>query len=214
MLFFYKTLQRKHGPPVQLLQPTVVPDSVCGLEMDTGDDYWILGNGKGHAFLADAFACAAGLRQGQLIYIPVSMVPNKELCEMFPPSSNIFLNMVLLNYCSLTLSSKEVVASLASNSRWEGRVWIKPMPNEPYPRKEWNLRHRLTVKRVHKHLTISANGYMYRCMANDSRQMANIPDAYTSNDCPEHFHYDWNERTSRSSGMTLRYWYNGSYDWP
>ena len=49
MLFFYKTLQRKHGPPVQLLQPTVVPDSVCGLEMDTGDDYWILGNGKGHA---------------------------------------------------------------------------------------------------------------------------------------------------------------------
>ena len=93
-------------------------------------------------------------------------------------------------------------------------MWIKPMPGEPYPRKEWNLRHRLTVKRVHKHLTISANGYMYRCMANDSRQMANIPDAYTSNDYPEHFHYDWNERRSRSSGMTLRYWFNGSYDWP
>ena len=214
MLFYYKTLQRKHGPPVQLLQPTAIPNSVCGLEMDTGDDYWIFGNGKGHAFLADAFACAAGLQQGQFIYIPVSMIPNKELCERFPPPFNIFVDMVLLNYCSLTLRSKEVTACLASNSRWEGRVWIKPMPGEPYPRKELNLRHRLTVKRVHKHLTISANGYMYRCMANDSRQMANIPDAYTSNDYPEHFHYDWNERRSRSSGMTLRYWFNGSYDWP
>ena len=81
MLFYYKTLQRKHGPPVQLLQPTAIPNSVCGLEMHTGDDYWIFGNGKGHAFLADAFACAAGLRQGQFIYIPVSMIPNKELCE-------------------------------------------------------------------------------------------------------------------------------------
>lgn len=210
MLFFYKTLQRKHGPPIQILQPTAIPDTVSGLEICTGDDYWIFGNGKGHAFLADAFACAAGLRQGQLIYIPVSMVPNKELCEMFPPPSNIFLDMVLLNYCSLTLSSKEVVSSLDSNSRWEGRVWIKPMPGEPYPRKEWNLRHRLTVKRVHKHLTISANGYMYRCMANDSREMVNIPEAHDSNYYSEHFHYDRNVSTSRISGMTLRYWYNSS----
>ena len=138
------------------------------------------------------------------------MVPNKELCEMFPPPTNTFLDMVLLNYCSLTLSSKDVAASLASNSRWEGRVWIKPMTDEPYPRKEWNLRHRLTVKRVHKHLTISANGYMYRCMANDSREMVNIPEAHDSNYYSEHFHYDRNESTSRISGMTLRYWYNSS----
>lgn len=211
MLFFYKTLQRKHGPPVQLLQPTIVPDSVCGLELDTGDDYWILGNGKGYAFLADAFACAAGLRQGQFIYIPVSMVPNKELSEQFPPPFNLFLDMVLLNYCSLTLSSKEVVACLASNSRWEGRARIKPMSDKPSSRKEPSLKRKLTVKRVHKHLIISANGDMLRRMSSDGREMVNIPDAPYSNDYPEHFHYDWNERTSRSSGMTLRYWYNDSY---
>lgn len=209
MLFYYKNLHRKHAPPVQLLQPTAVPDTVCGLELGSGDDYWILGNGKGHAFLADTFACAASLRQGQFIHIPASMVPNKELCEMFPAPFNIFLDMVLLNYCSLTLNSKEVVASLAANSRWEGRVWVKPVQEEVYPRKEQSLRHKLTVKRVHKHLIISTNGDILRHMSNDSREMINIPDASTSNYYPEHFHYDWNEPTFRSAGMTLRYWYNG-----
>jgi len=209
MLFYYRTLPRKHGQPVQLLQPTAIPDTVCSLEIETGDDYWVLGNGQGHAFLADAFACAASLRQGQFIYIPVSMIPNDELRDIFPQSINTFLDVVLLNYCALTLSSKEVAACLASNANWEGRVWVKPLRDEPYPRKEWNLRRKLTVKRIHKHLTISTNGYMYRCMARDSREMINIPDRQTSNNYTEHFHYDRDETTSRSYGMTLRYWYNG-----
>lgn len=87
-------------------------------------------------------------------------------------------------------------------------MWIKPMPDEPYPQKRWNLRHRLTVKRVHKHLTISANGYMYHCMAHSSRQMVGIPDEPASNWYPEHFHYDDEETTHRSPGLVLRYWYN------
>ena len=209
MLFYYKTLQRKHGPPMQLLQPTAIPDSVCGLEIETGDDYWVLGNGQGHAFLANAFACAANLRQGQFIYIPVSMIPNDELRDMFSPPTNTFLDVVLFNYCTLTLRRKEVAACLASNANWEGRVWVKPVRGEPYPRKEWNLRRKLTVKRIHKHLAISTNGYMYRCMAHNSREMINIPDERTSNNYPEHFHYDGDESTPRSCGMMLRYWYNG-----
>ena len=209
MLFHYKALPRKHGSPVQLLQPTAIPDTVCGLEIETGDDYWVLGNGQGHAFLADAFACAASLRQGQFIYIPVSMIPNDELRDIVPPSTNTFLDVVLFNYCALTLRSKEVAACLASNARWEGRVWVKPVRDEPYPRKEWNLRRKLTVKRLHKHLAISTNGYMYRCMAHDSRKMIHIPDRQASNNYPEHFHYDMDETTFRSYGMLLRYWYNG-----
>ena len=137
------------------------------------------------------------------------MIPNDELRDIFPQSINSFLDVVLLNYCALTLSSKEVAACLASNANWEGRVWVKPLRDEPYPRKEWNLRRKLTVKRIHKHLTISTNGYMYRCMARDSREMINIPDRQTSNNSPEHFHYDGDETTSRSYGMMLRYWYNG-----
>ncbi|MFT4302815.1 MAG: hypothetical protein QM579_13815 [Desulfovibrio sp.] len=209
MLFHYKTLQRRHGPPVQMLCPTAVPNTVCGVETGTRDPYWVLGNGKGHAFLADTFACAAALRQGQFIYISTSMIPNGDLCEILPPSTSIFLDMVLFNYCSLTLRSKEVVACLASNSTWEGRVWIKPLPDEPYPQKQWDLRRKLTVNRIHKHLIISANGYMYRCIAYNCRKMVAIPDDPTNNRYPEHFHYDCEEATFRSFGMMLRYWYNG-----
>ncbi|HEU6438290.1 MAG TPA: hypothetical protein VE028_12630 [Nitratidesulfovibrio sp.] len=208
MKFRCKKIRGDHGATIRLLTPCDIPSGVTALELRAGDDYWILGDSEGHAFLAKAFSCAALLPQGEFIHIPVTFTPNAELKSMFPWQENTFLDIILANYCSLTLSRKQAQKNLACKSCVEEIVErVEGIPCYKYDQ-PWILHGRLTTKRVKKHLLVSTNRDMYLAMAWSSLEMTTIPDEDASNDYAAHAHFDWDDATSKSPGLTLRYWYN------
>lgn len=208
MKFLCKEIMGKRGVPIRMLIPWAVPSCITGLEICNGDSYWLLGDSVGQRFLAKVFSCAANLEQGEFIYIPTSFLPNCELQERFPKQTNTFLDLVLLNYCALPLSGKQIEMYLACKTFREHFVDRASRQGRNYFYESWKIDKRLTVKRSKKHMTISANRYLYETMAWAAEEMADTPDEDASNTCAPHIHFEWGEATSKSPGFILEYWYN------
>jgi len=117
---------------------------------------------------------------------------------------------VCMNYCAARFSVKEIAAALKAKSMQKQRVereTEKPYADWEWHReKPWLLNRNLTVRSHSNTLYISTNGTQFQSIALACKGIA---DSGEAPDSWAHEHFDWEENTSKSVGLDLRYWYMG-----
>jgi hypothetical protein len=161
------------------------------------------GNGSGYQFLAECFSIAAGLQRNEILYLPIRYGASDEFKETFNEFAYNY-NIVCINYCETQISSKDIEVILKIKTYTEEIIIRKPSVNNEFIDR-WKTNRRLTVKIHGKNICISTNRDGFQSLSYGACNLTEYGDEYI-NDCLPHMHYDWNENTSTSVGITLYYW--------
>lgn len=166
----------------------------------------ILGNGSGYSFLAKCFSIASELQKNEILYLPVRFKGSHEFEERFS-SFDYNLNIILTNYCNTQISIKDIEKVLHVKIFKQEIISRIPNINKKYI-ESWKTDRRLTI-RIHKrNLYISSNKDVFSSLACAASNLSEYGDDVEYNDFSPHSHFDWQENTSNSVGVTLYYWNN------
>jgi hypothetical protein len=165
----------------------------------------IWGNGSGYQFLAECFSIAAELKKDEILYIPTQFRPGEEFKELFN-NCDYDLNIVCTNYCEMQISPKDIDKVMHIKVCSEQVITRSPVINTDFVAR-WKTDRRLTVKISKQNMCISTNRDGFYSLACGANNMAEYGDIYYDSFLP-HVHYDWNENTSVSVGVTLYHWHN------
>jgi hypothetical protein len=162
----------------------------------------IWGNDSGYRFLAECFSISAELLNNEILYLPLKQNTSKGFNERFHECEYNY-SIICTNYCETQLSPKEIEAILKIKVWTEEIINRTPKINTEYI-DHWKAKRRLTVKIHKKNMYISTNRHGYHsltCGANDLMEY----EGKTIEDFIPHRHFDWEENTSTSVGVTLYY---------
>lgn len=202
-----KTIYLPGKRQVYLLVPDTISDGITATDDNKGYHY-ILSNGNGYSLLTKFFASAITLEDNEIAYLPLQFRYKKAYEKSFPELENHCSGIVIFNYTTTQISTKDITAVLKS----------KPVKEEPVFRTEdfssefpdhWKTQRRLTVKKHGRTLIISGNKDIFTSLAQSSDRLADYGDDAQFNDFPPHMHHDWDENTAHSVGITLYYWHHG-----
>lgn len=165
-----------------------------------------LGNGSGYLFLAKCFSLASELQKNEILYLPVRFKCTHEFEERF---SGFYynLNIILTNYCNTQISIKDIEKVLQVKVFKQELISRCPNINKDYI-ESWKTDRRLTVKIHKRNLYITTNRDVFSSLACGASNLAEYGDDVQYNDFSPHYHFDWNENTATSVGITLYYWNN------
>jgi len=205
MKLIRNTITMHGGKEVYILIPQEINENITAGHDNKGFVV-ILGNGSGYSFLAECFAIASELQKNEILYLPVRFKGCPEFEKRFS-SFAYNLTIIFTNYCSTQISIKNI----------EKVLQVKVLKNETTTRaaninkeniERWKTERRLTVK-IHKNnLYIASNRDGFSSLAYGAFKMSKYGDDVEYNDYQPHYHYDWQENTSTSNGVTLFYWNN------
>ncbi len=190
----------------------LIPEKTCcGITAtDNRGYYYLLSNGTGYSFFTDVFALAASLGKDELIYIPLEFMSADSYKNVFP-GENHYQGLVIFNYITTKVKSKDIVGALKTKIFKEERLIRQTYYSEDYPN-HWETRRRLTVKKIGKLLILSGEKLVFTSMAHDCAKLSEYGDNAKYNKYPPHMHYDEDENTAKSVGITFYYWHNGGND--
>lgn len=190
----------------------LIPEKTCCdiTATDNRGYYYLLSNGTGYSLFTDVFALATSLGKNELIYIPLEFMHTGSYTNDFP-GENHYKGLVIFNYITTKLKSKDIAGALKTKIFKEERLIRQTSYSEEYPN-HWETRRRLTVKKMGKLLILSGEKLVFTSMAHDCARLSEYGDNSKYNECPPHMHYDGDENTAKSVGITLYYWHNGGND--
>lgn len=200
-----KTIMMHGGAELYVLSPAEPITNVTSGHDNKGFAA-IFGNGSGYAFLTQFFAAAADLRKNEILYLDTKYFRNDGFEETF---SEIEYNyaIVCTNYCETQVSPKEIEKALATKIYTEQIIDRTPTADLHYL-DAWKTRRRLTVKLHKEILFLSTNRDGFISLAMGASNLAKCGDKYY--DFMPHYHFDWDENTSASVGVTLYHWHSSS----
>lgn len=202
MTLLRKTIRLHTGREISVLTPAETRRDVAATE-DRGE-YCIVANGTGFSLLARLFALAISLGNDELLYLPLSFACREAFQKAYPAVNTFLSGIVLFNYCTTQISVKDIVAALKNAPVKTETVFREPPAIGEYPSR-WKRARRLTVKAHGPLLIISGNGDVFTAFAHTAINFASDGDTAERND--DHAHYDWDENTAKSPGVTLLYWH-------
>lgn len=118
------------------------------------------------------------------------------------------MNIICVNYCETQLSAKQIIKFLLNENFAVEDAISRPVQKYNEYIDMWKTNRRLTVKLYKKTLFIYTNGDGFKSLSNGAFNMAENGDDVELNDYSPHYHFDWDENTSKSEGLTLYYWHN------
>lgn len=186
----------------------IIPYDICLRitgEHDNKGFLVIYGDGSGYEFLRECFSIAAELQKNEIFYIPSSNQSIEGLIDTYQGYEyRHHYSMVLMNYCETQLSMKKI-EQLLETSIWTDEIIYRNPNMKTEFINSWKHDKRLTVKLHKKNMYITTNrdGFYHLSMGAD--QLAGYGDDY-KNDFLAHVHFDSNENTASSLGLTLYYW--------
>lgn len=192
------------GHEIQVLTPLAINSNITSGH-DNNGYVLIWGNGSGFQFLAECFSIAAELRKNEILYLPTQFKANDEFSQVFS-SCDYNLNIVCTNYCETQISPKDIEKVLKVKVYSEEIINRDPAIKTDYIER-WKTDRGLTVKIHKRNMYISTNGDGFSSLSSGACNMAEYGDNYY-NDFLPHVHYDWDENTSKSVGVTFYHWHN------
>ncbi|SHO52525.1 hypothetical protein [Anaerocolumna xylanovorans] len=192
------------GKEVYVLTPGNVSKSITAGHDNKG---FVLtwGNGSGYQFLAECFSAAADLQKNEILYLPVRYQASEEFIESFGGCEYNY-NIVCTNYCETRISPKDIEEILKIKI-WTEELIIRRSDIHTEYIDRWKTNKRLTVKIHKKNMYISTNRDGFHSLSCGACNLTEYGDEYIEDYLP-HMHYDWNENTSVSVGVTLYYWHD------
>lgn len=200
-----KTITLHGGREIYVLTPQMMNCNITAGH-DKNDFVMILANGSGYQFLAECFSIAAELQQNELLYLPVQFKGNDEFTETFS-YFDYNLDIICTNYCETQISPKEIENVLQKKVYAQQSITRSANINKSFI-DSWKTDRRLTVKIHKKNLFITTNRDGFSALAYGADHLAAYGDDVKYNTYPPHDHFDWDENTSVSTGVTLYYWHN------
>ena len=167
--------------------------------------YFVFSNSIGYAVLKNIMIAACVLEENEIIHLPLDFQYHKEYQKDFPEPENHFTNLILMNYCTCQMKTKDIVAAIKTPMSSQKTVTRFFPLTENYI-DNWKSRRRLTVKVVGKSLILSSNRDVFTSMAQSCKSMSELEDDDEMNNSPPHMHHDWDENTAKSVGITFYYW--------
>lgn len=116
------------------------------------------------------------------------------------------INIICKNYCETQISPKEIEDILKIKVWTEEIIKRNPRKNTDFIDR-WKTNRRLTVKIHNKNKYISTNKDGFHSLTCGAYNLTKYGDEYIEDYLP-HMHYDSDENTSASVGVTLCYWYD------
>jgi len=206
--FTKRTILLHGGQEMHILAPEEVSPYAAAV---AGDDargvHQLIGNCAGFVWLEEIFAQAAALRENEVLHVPLAFAHGDALVGC---NYTYLSGFVCMNYCAARFSVKETAAALKAKPLRE--QYVEREAEKPYAdwkwhgEKPWLLYRNLTVRPQGNLLCISTNGRQFQSLA---RACKDIADSGDDPDSWAHEHFDWEENTSKSVGLDLRYWYMG-----
>ncbi len=202
MEFTRRTITLHGGRELYILSPNT---AICGIA--SGHDHkgnaLIWGNGTGYQFLSQCFAISAELKNNEILYIPIRFEAVEQLRQAF--GDCVYnLNIICTNYCDTQISPKDIERALGVKTFEERTIHRSAVVSKDYV-ESWKTERRLTVKTHKKNMCITTNRDVFSALARGAQKMQAYGDDY-HNDFSPHTHFDWDENTSVSLGVTLYYW--------
>jgi len=203
MLFIKDTVLLHGGTRVHILKPYKMNSDITAVSNGKGF-YVIFGNGTGYAFLAEVFHAAMTLNADELIYLRFDFQHFEALGDYWSLSDeNHYKGVILFNYCSSRLKTKDILLSLKTKPVESNTVQRSMKPVRKHI-EMWDTHNKLTVKEHSSRLIISGNRVVFEDLTISCLDHAENGDAPEFNQC--HIHHDLYENTSKSVGITLYYW--------
>jgi hypothetical protein len=200
MKLIKRTIALHGGQEMHILTPKTPSREVTAAHFQRGD-YYIFSNAAGFAWLADVFSFAGFLRENEVLHVPLPFAHR----AAFEGTDAVHLDgFVCQNYCAAQFSSKVIAAALRQKPTREQELDCVPRSCEALEA-PWQRR-TLTVREHGKLLYISSNGSMYYYFAKSCAEYADLED---EPDNWAHAHFDQDENTAKSVGVTLHYWFMG-----
>lgn len=199
-----RTITVHGGQEIYVLMPIVMNQSIaCGHDNKGFSIIWA--NGSGYQFLAECFSIAAELKKNEILYLPTHFRGNDEFNQVFRGFECNF-NIVCVNYSEAQVSSKDIERVLKVKTYSEEIINRYPEIYRSYP-EVWKLYRRLTIKFHKKNMYISTNKNGFSMLSYGASNMAEYGDIHYNESLP-HAHYDCDENTSKSIGVTFYHWHN------
>lgn len=148
------------------------------------------------------FMMASELKMNEVMYLPMS---NDFLG--FKDEFHYYKGLLLMNYCETQLTQKElkwILEGYTFGHIIEDRTTNKKLEYiEP-----WNVRRKINVKRCKRHMIVSTNRNGFDYLANGCEYYHDWGDSDEYNKLFSHIHYDNDDITHRSIGITMMYFQN------
>lgn len=193
------------GREIAILCPHEVDRNIAAGHDNKGNAL-IWGNGNAYRFLSQCLAVAAELQNNELLYIPVQFEASEDFRYIFD-GCDYSLNIVCTNYCETPISIKDIERALQIKGCEEQIISRTATVNCEYIER-WKTERRLTVKTHRKYIYIATNRDGFLSLSQGAHRMRAHDDANSYDGFLPHIHFDWEENTSVSLGVTLYYWSN------
>ncbi len=204
MKLIKKTISIHGGREIPVLAP-LAPNSNITSGHDHKGDIMIWGNGSGYQYLAECFSIASELNKDEILYVPSQFKAGHKFVQTFD-NCDYNLSIVCTNYCEIQISPKDIDKILRAKVYTEQIIYRSPTTRKEFIER-WKTDRRLTVKIYKRGLYISTNKDGFSSLSFGACNIAEYGDNYYEDFLP-HAHYDWNENTSASVGVTLYHWHN------
>lgn len=205
MKFAKKTIMMHGGVELYVLTPAELITNVTAGHDNRGSAA-IFGNGSGYTFLTEFFSVAADLRKNEILYLDTNHYQDDGFDETFGEIDYNYA-IVCTNYCETQVSPKEIENALAKKIYTEQIIDRTPTVDLHHV-DAWKTQRRLTVK-LHKEIMfLSTNRDGFISLAMGASNLAKGGDKYY--DFMPHYHFDWDENTSASVGVTLYHWHSSN----
>lgn len=190
------------GRKISIISPLIInPNITAGY--DKNGYCFIWANGSGYAALAELFAIAADLKRDEVLLLPARYAASEEFQQVFSGFEYNY-NIVCTNYCETQISIKDAEKIIEAKSHAKNVINRFPAVSADYIER-WKIDRRLTVKVHKRNMYISTNRDGFHSLARGASDMSEYGDQYMDGFLP-HRHFDWDENTSASLGVTLYYW--------
>ena len=198
----YKRVITCHGgQEIIVLSPLAVHSSITAGHDHKGFPL-IWGNGSGYTFLAECFSIAAELMRNEVLYLPAQFKGSNEFLEIFDHWESR-LSIVCTNYCETQLSPKDIEKVLQVKVYSEQIINRTPVIKTEYM-DNWKTHRRITVKIKNRNMYISTNRDGYSTLGWGASDLAEYGDRHY--EFHPHQHFDRDDNTSSSVGVTLYHW--------
>lgn len=202
MKFKTDTVFLHGGRKSHILKPLNVNHDIIMVNDGKGF-YYMIGNGSGYSFLSEVFYAAMTLNENEFIYLKFDF--HHENAYNFWGIERRYVGIILFNYCTTQIKSKDILLSLRANVVESKTIEKSVQPVREYIDR-WATNKRLTVKEHSSQIIISTNKDGFEDLTISCLRLAEYGNDIEYNDYPPHMHHDWTQNTSKSPGITLQYW--------
>lgn len=203
MQLIKKTITVHGGREVYILTPVTVHPAITSGHNNI-DYVMIWGNGSGYQFLAECFQISAQLNKNEILYLPIHFKANENFKETFSDCDYNF-NIICTNYCEIQIAPKDIEKILQVKVYSEQIINRSPTINTEFIYR-WKTYRRLTVKIHKRNMYFTTNKYGFSSLARGAFHLTKYGNNYY--DFLPHEHFDWDENTSSSTGVTLYHWHD------